>query len=375
MQKRWCENPQMLWKQVITWEMAIKLTWLTWFKASASNFWFIPHKFATFFWHLWCTFIPHSERNVRIVIQASGKRWHYNKQGCSVQFRNPFLRPDWTWTCHCYQNCSFYPLTQWRLKKGFTREKPPIIITLFSKSVTMRIILPFCGGIIKAIFTVNALSALWDATLSQSPNFSYSQGSNFDNAQDYTSAVFPDSFSSSPWLSCAMGPVPLSLFCTKAFLPHMAETNPTLRDTRKGRVCTTSSGGTLGKHRAASSLLLLTFTLEPLPDQPPEQAATVVTEGGAHVVVDSEAVRHVDVEALLLELSTATAMSPQPAPSHSPCPHTAPTLTELSDAFLTWKLCPLPVTELCTALSKDRTSGCTAKHLPSGAVSFCARFC
>lgn len=72
-QKRWHKNPKMLYKQLITWEMAIKHTWLTWFNASASNFWFIPHKFATFIWHLWCTFIPHSKRNVRMVIQASQK--------------------------------------------------------------------------------------------------------------------------------------------------------------------------------------------------------------------------------------------------------------------------------------------------------------
>ena len=43
------------------------------------------------------------------------------------------------------------------------------------------------------------------------------------------------------------------------------------------------------------------FTFESLPDQPPEQAATVVTEGRAHVVVNFEAVRHVDVETFLLK--------------------------------------------------------------------------
>ena len=46
----------------------------------------------------------------------------------------------------------------------------------------------------------------------------------------------------------------------------------------------------------------LTFTLEPLPHQPPQHLSTVVTEGGAHVVVGLEAVRHVDFKALLLEL-------------------------------------------------------------------------
>ncbi|KAI1234378.1 hypothetical protein IHE44_0003423 [Lamprotornis superbus] len=74
----------------------------------------------------------------------------------------------------------------------------------------------------------------------------------------------------------------------EAFVPHRHERNPTLHDTQCAPPAV-SRGGTLEKHRAASSLLLLTFTLEALPDQPPEQAATVVTEGGAHVVVDSEA--------------------------------------------------------------------------------------
>ena len=48
--------------------------------------------------------------------------------------------------------------------------------------------------------------------------------------------------------------------------------------------------------------LFPTFTFEPLFHQAPQQAATVVTEGGAHVVVVLEAVRHVNLEALLLEL-------------------------------------------------------------------------
>lgn len=43
------------------------------------------------------------------------------------------------------------------------------------------------------------------------------------------------------------------------------------------------------------------FTFEPLFDQPPEQAAAVVAEGRAHVVVNSEAMRHVNVETFLLK--------------------------------------------------------------------------
>lgn len=211
-----------------------------------------------------------------------------------------------------------------------------------------------------------------ESALSKSPNFSYSRNSDFDNAQDYTSAVFPDSFSSSPWLSCPMSPVPLSLFCTKAFLSQTEETNSTLLNThgkaQRAPRATSSRGNTGKAQRAASSLLLLTFTLEALLDQPPEQAATVVTEGGAHVVVDSEAVGHVDVEPLLLELSTATRISPHPAEMDLPPPCTHP--SHSSQPFLAWKLCPLRVTELYTTSSKDRTLGCTAKHLPNGAVSF-----
>lgn len=142
MQKRWSENPKMLWKQVITWEMAIKLTWLTWFKASASNFWFIPHKFATFFWHLWCTFIPHSKRNARTVIQASGKYWHYNKKSCFLCNSGTFFKTRLDMGLSLLPKLQFLSFGTMKAKKCFTRKKTPIII-LFSKSVTMRIILPF----------------------------------------------------------------------------------------------------------------------------------------------------------------------------------------------------------------------------------------
>jgi hypothetical protein len=47
---------------------------------------------------------------------------------------------------------------------------------------------------------------------------------------------------------------------------------------------------------------LPTFTLEALFDQAPQQTATVVTEGRTHVVVVLEAVWHVNLKALLLEL-------------------------------------------------------------------------
>lgn len=46
----------------------------------------------------------------------------------------------------------------------------------------------------------------------------------------------------------------------------------------------------------------LTLTFEPLPGQAPQQGATVFTEGGTLVVVHLEPVRHVDLEALLVNL-------------------------------------------------------------------------
>ena len=42
----------------------------------------------------------------------------------------------------------------------------------------------------------------------------------------------------------------------------------------------------------------LTFALQTLPQEAPEQGATVVAEGGDLVVVDPELVRHVDTEPL-----------------------------------------------------------------------------
>ena len=57
-----------------------------------------------------------------------------------------------------------------------------------------------------------------------------------------------------------------------------------------------------------------TFTFKALLDHPPQETATVVTEGGAHVVVGLQTVRHVDLEALLLELYTyITPISSAPA--------------------------------------------------------------
>lgn len=49
-----------------------------------------------------------------------------------------------------------------------------------------------------------------------------------------------------------------------------------------------------------------TFTLEALSVQAPQQTAAVVAEGGTLVVVGLEAMRHVNLEALLLELRTST---------------------------------------------------------------------
>lgn len=64
-----------------------------------------------------------------------------------------------------------------------------------------------------------------------------------------------------------------------------------------------------------------TFTLEALFDQTPQQTPTVVTEGGTHVVVRLEAVRHVDFKALFLELQGQTQTQPSARTLSSPiCP-------------------------------------------------------
>lgn len=52
---------------------------------------------------------------------------------------------------------------------------------------------------------------------------------------------------------------------------------------------------------------LLTLTFEPLLGQPPQEGPAVLAEGGALVVVDFEPVRHVDLEALLVDLESAHA--------------------------------------------------------------------
>lgn len=57
----------------------------------------------------------------------------------------------------------------------------------------------------------------------------------------------------------------------------------------------------------------LTLTLQPLFDETPQQTPTVVTKGGAHVVVGLKAVWHVNFKALLLKLRahTHTIMYPE----------------------------------------------------------------
>lgn len=46
----------------------------------------------------------------------------------------------------------------------------------------------------------------------------------------------------------------------------------------------------------------LTLTFEPLPGEPPQQSPTVFAECGTLVVVDFKPVRHVNLEALLVDL-------------------------------------------------------------------------
>lgn len=51
---------------------------------------------------------------------------------------------------------------------------------------------------------------------------------------------------------------------------------------------------------------IFTFAVQPLPDNPPQQRAAVVTEGGRLVVVDVELVRNVDAKALSYGLKETT---------------------------------------------------------------------
>lgn len=61
---------------------------------------------------------------------------------------------------------------------------------------------------------------------------------------------------------------------------------------RGGDIRGTGGGGEAGRTQR------LTFALQPLPQEAPEQGATVVAEGGDLVVVDPELVGHVDAEPL-----------------------------------------------------------------------------
>lgn len=58
------------------------------------------------------------------------------------------------------------------------------------------------------------------------------------------------------------------------------------------------------KYRKTNECIVLTFTFQALSIKAPQQAATVVTECGALVVIVLEAMRHINFEALLLELQT-----------------------------------------------------------------------
>lgn len=123
--------------------------------------------------------------------------------------------------------------------------------------------------------------------------------------------MFSDCLSSSPWLSSHVSQVSVHFLDTKAFPTtcRWEESHP-LYHTQKCTVCSNNQSLEGGEHWKSTercqlpSLLPFTFTFESLFDQPPEQAATVVTEGGAHVVVNFEAMRHVNVETFLLKLRT-----------------------------------------------------------------------
>lgn len=57
------------------------LTMLTWFKASARSFWLIPQRLATLVWHLWWTFILHSEQKIGFIYTKTNKNnnFHFHK--------------------------------------------------------------------------------------------------------------------------------------------------------------------------------------------------------------------------------------------------------------------------------------------------------
>lgn len=129
--------------------------------------------------------------------------------------------------------------------------------------------------------------------------------------QDDTSTMISDCMRSSPWLSCYMSQVPSFLFSKIVFKQLMHEINLILTHIQIHHVQQQliASGEQRErphwksrKRSQLPSLCLHTFTFESLFDQPPEQAAAVVAEGRAHVVVNFEAVRHVNVETFLLEL-------------------------------------------------------------------------
>lgn len=54
----------------------------------------------------------------------------------------------------------------------------------------------------------------------------------------------------------------------------------------------------------------LTFTFKALFDKTPQQTTTMVTECGALVVIALEAMRHINLEALFLELRTQKSIKP-----------------------------------------------------------------
>lgn len=61
---------------------------------------------------------------------------------------------------------------------------------------------------------------------------------------------------------------------------------------------------------------LLTFALQTLPQEAPEQGPTVVTERGDLVVVDTELVRHVDAEPLGAHLQDGKTQGHGQVPVH-----------------------------------------------------------
>lgn len=79
-------------------------TWETWDRASASSFWLIPHRLATFFWQVLCTFMPQSGQRVGHVKRKGTikRKWgRCNTTDASLLKKGTHLTHLHTWGLVC----------------------------------------------------------------------------------------------------------------------------------------------------------------------------------------------------------------------------------------------------------------------------------